>query len=79
MTDMENNMANKPTHKVFFVQGNGDDAKPFWRQIGAAWQHASGEGYSMKLDLVPADFSKGDLVILEASEKPEEEDAAAAA
>ena len=56
---------------VFFAQDIGQD-KPFWRQIGFAWAHQSGKGYSMKLDLIPADFGSGDLVVLEASEKPEE-------
>ena len=77
MNDMqENTMGKKPTHRVFFVQDinkDGDDEKkPFWRQIGAAWEHHSGKGLSMKLDLVPADFSLGDLVILEATEKPDD-------
>ncbi len=70
-------MGNKPTHKVFFVQeigtaGETADMKPFWRQIGVAWAHRSGNGYQMKLDLVPADFSTGDIVVLGASERPEE-------
>jgi hypothetical protein len=73
----EDQMGTKPTHKVFFVQeitkvGDANDNKPFWRQIGVAWEHKSGKGYSMKLDLVPADFSAGELVVLEATEKPEE-------
>ncbi len=70
-------MGNKPTHKVFFVQeiektDELNDAKPFWRQIGVAWAHQSGKGYQLKLDLVPADFSAGNIVVLEATEKPEE-------
>jgi len=69
-------MGNKPTHRVFFVQeistGENGKAKPLWRQIGVAWSHRSGKGYQMKLDLVPADFSAGDIVVLEATEKPEE-------
>ncbi len=75
-------MGSKPTHKVFFVQeistaGDAGEKKPFWRQIGVAWAHRSGNGYQMKLDLVPTDFSTGDIVVLEASEKPEEVEQAA--
>ena len=71
-----NEMGNKPTHHVFFVQEvirpeEGSETKPFWRQIGAAWAHKSGKGFSMKLDLLPADPSQGELVMLEAAEKPE--------
>jgi len=74
-------MGNKPTHKVFFVQEiNGaseGEQKPFWRQIGVAWGHQSGKGFNMKLDLLPADMSTGELVMLEATEKPEEQQEAA--
>lgn len=63
-------MANKPTHNMFFVQDIGAE-KPFWRQIGVAWAHQTGKGFQVKLDLLPADFSTGDLVMLEAEEKPE--------
>ena len=70
-------MGNKPTHRVFFVQdiNKADEAgekKPYWRQIGVAWQHRRSKGFSMKLDLIPADFGAGELVVLEATEKPED-------
>lgn len=29
--------------------------KGFWTRIGAAWDHKDGEGYTLQLDLVPAD------------------------
>ncbi len=72
----ESIMGNKPTHRVFFVQEtdkdvDGSDKKQFWPQIGAAWAHQSGKGHSIKLDLISADFSNGDLVILETTEKPD--------
>ncbi|MCP4123559.1 MAG: hypothetical protein GY751_17550 [Bacteroidetes bacterium] len=69
-------MGSKPTHKVFFVQNiNGEterEKKPFWRQIGVAWGHRSGRGFNMKLDLLPVNISEGELVMLEATEKPDE-------
>ena len=70
-------MGNKPTHKVFFVQdinstNEAGKTNPLWRQIGVAWSHRSGKGYQMKLDLIPADFSGGDIVVLEATEKPDD-------
>lgn len=71
-------MGKKPTHRVFFVQeidqpaGEGE-SKAFWRQIGVAWSHKSGQGFNLKLDLLPADMSAGELVILVATEKPEGE------
>lgn len=70
-------MGHKPTHKVFFAQDLSGSEKPFWRQIGVAWAHKSGRGYQIKLDLVPTDFSSGNIVVLEESEKPENLDQAA--
>ena len=69
-------MAQKPTHHVHFVQDIGAE-KPFWRKIGAAWAHQSGRGFNLKLDLVPADMSSGDIVVLEVSEQPDAEQEAA--
>lgn len=71
-------MGKKPTHRVFFVEeiDNSDgegESKPFWRQIGVAWSHNSGKGFKLKLNLLPADMSAGDLVMLEATETPEDE------
>ncbi len=43
--------ATRPTHHVFVVDGEGKDA--FWTRIGAAWQHADGQGFSMTLNAIP--------------------------
>lgn len=42
-----------PTHHVFVVDGEGD--KAFWTKIGAAWQHADGNGLNLTLSLLPLD------------------------
>lgn len=42
-----------PTHHVYVVEGKGDDA--FWTKIGAAWQHADGNGLNLTLNLLPLD------------------------
>jgi hypothetical protein len=48
---MSNNQSKHPTHKVYAVtKGN---KRSFWREIGAAWAHADGEGFSLKLDMLP--------------------------
>lgn len=39
-----------PSHTVYFVQDR--DGCP-WVTIGAAWSHGDGEGFSLKLDLLP--------------------------
>lgn len=45
--------ATRPTHHVFVVDGEGKAA--FWTRIGAAWQHADGQGFSMTLNAIPLD------------------------
>jgi hypothetical protein len=41
----------KPTHRAYAVTKRGE--KNFWREIGAAWAHQDGEGFSLKLDYLP--------------------------
>ncbi|MGP4804240.1 hypothetical protein ACSV5G_10760 [Agrobacterium cavarae] len=48
----------RPTHDVYVVDGEGD--KAFWIKIGAAWQHADGNGLNMTLHAAPLN---GRLVI----------------
>ena len=52
----EMNMTNpptksKPTYTLYAVEGK--DEKSHWTRIGAAWAHRDGQGFSIKLDLVP--------------------------
>ncbi len=48
-------MDNKPTHHLYNVvdQGGkiGEEKSGIWTRIGAAWPHADGKGYSIKLDI----------------------------
>ena len=72
-------MGKKPTHNVFFVEDisptdREGESKDFWRQIGVAWSHRCGKGFKLKFNLLPADMSAGDIVMLEATEKPEGEE-----
>ena len=51
---MSNDTTNTtPTHHVYVVDGKGDNA--FWTKIGAAWQHADGNGLNLTLSLLPLD------------------------
>lgn len=42
-----------PTHHVFVVEGK--DTNAFWTRIGAAWQHADGNGLNLTLSALPLD------------------------
>lgn len=65
-----------PTHEVFAVRrdGDGDDAKSFWTKIGAAWPHKDGDGFNLKLELLPLDGAE--LVIRKWKPKTETAEAA---
>jgi hypothetical protein len=54
-----------PTHRLYHVTGEGKDAR--WRDIGAAWQHKDGKGYSVSCPVIPL---TGRIVMREATEKP---------
>jgi len=41
----------KPTHRLYRVTGEGDDAH--WTPIGAAWPNKDGMGFSLTCDAVP--------------------------
>lgn len=43
---------NAPTHVLYVVTGDGD--KKRWTEIGAAWPHKSGGGFSLTLEALPA-------------------------
>lgn len=59
-------MSNQPSHKVFTVEGEGDDA--FWTRIGSAWPHKDGKGYNVTLSALPVN---GRIVL----RVPEQDDA----
>ncbi len=40
-----------PSHKVYAVTKGSK--RNFWREIGAAWAHEDGEGFNLKLDMLP--------------------------
>lgn len=41
----------KPTHRLYSVQGDGEDAN--WTPIGAAWLHRDGKGFNIHCDTIP--------------------------
>jgi hypothetical protein len=42
-----------PTHRAFVVTERKGLDKGNWREIGAAWAHDDGKGFSVKLDALP--------------------------
>jgi len=48
--------SNTPSHRVYAVAKNGKQS--YWREIGAVWSHADGEGFNLKLDYLPLNGSE---------------------
>jgi hypothetical protein len=48
---MKRTQKNRPTHGVYVVEGEGENA--YWTKVGAAWAHEDGEGYNITLSAVP--------------------------
>lgn len=51
-----------------------DREKASWTRIGAAWDHKDGEGFTLRLDLVPV--SSGRIILRAFDPKAEEEQSA---
>lgn len=61
---MSNENRNLPTHRVYAVtRRNPDDKKGRWDEIGAAWAHADGKGFKLKLSYLP--LNGGEIVVRE--------------
>lgn len=68
MTNQSTQTTNKPTHRLYRVDGEGKNA--FWTAIGAAWPNRDGEGFSVLCDAVPL---TGRIVMRRITERPSAE------
>jgi hypothetical protein len=53
MNNQEQLKPNRPTHHAYIVKERPADKKSRWIEVGAAWVHKDGKGFSLKLDAVP--------------------------
>ncbi len=56
----------KPTHRIYIVTGEGNEAK--WTPIAACWPNKDGKGFNIECTAVPL---QGRLVMREARAKDE--------
>jgi len=49
MTD--NTTTNRPSHRLFNVNGDGDNAR--WTDIGVAWTSKDNKGFTLVLNAIP--------------------------
>lgn len=73
---MENdrNGKNEPSYTAYHVRdGKTRESKSFWTKIGSAWAHEDGEGFNLRLEMMPFD---GKIVLrsLKTSKRIETED-----
>ena len=67
-------MTNTPTYRAYRVEdgGQGDDtSKGRWTEIGAAWPHKDGKGFSVTLQAWPLD---GRIVLREPKKRESAEE-----
>jgi hypothetical protein len=53
-------VSKRPTHRIFAVRKITDE-KSFWSECGGAWQHADGQGLSLRFTLMPV--GDADIVV----------------
>ncbi len=49
---MSNSSSNRPTHRAYFVTGEGDNRR--WLELGPVWSHKDGEGFTLMAHVMPA-------------------------
>lgn len=68
MSNQQTKQPKRPTHIIWQVIGEGDDA--FWNRVGAAWENRDGQGLSCRFDAYPI---AGRTVIRVNKEQPDNE------
>ncbi len=48
---MSDTNTNRPSHRLFTVNGDGDNAR--WTDIGVAWATRDGKGFTLNLNALP--------------------------
>lgn len=49
---MTNSTSNRPTHRAYFVSGEGENRR--WHELGPVWTHKDGDGFSLMPYVLPA-------------------------
>ncbi len=66
---------NQPTHDALWVEGDGKNK--VWHNLGAAWPHEDGDGYTIQLKTRPFRDDAWDGRIILRKRKPKEDKAKA--
>jgi hypothetical protein len=68
MTKTKTETKTLPAYRIYCVTKNGED-KATWQEIGAAWKHKDGKGYSLQFKALPV--IGGEVVLREPKPKKE--------
>lgn len=49
---MTTTASKRPTHRAYFVQGEGDNKT--WYELGPVWAHKDGDGFTIQASVLPA-------------------------
>jgi len=49
---MSKQQNNRPTHRAYYVSGEGDNRR--WHELGPVWPHKDGEGFTLLAHILPA-------------------------
>ena len=71
MTDTHTTTPNRPSHRLFHVTGEGEQAN--WTRIGAAWGHKDSKGFNIDLEYLPQ--KPGRIVLREQADQPADQGA----
>jgi hypothetical protein len=63
--------SNKPSHRIYAVTKRASIDKNDWTEVGAAWAHKDGKGFSLKLEYLP--LNGAELSLRVPSDKPKSE------
>lgn len=63
---------NQPTHRIFAVSKPEGADKAIWRELGAAWPHKNGGGFSLKLKSLPNAGEELAMRVVKARKAPAE-------
>ena len=62
-------MSTQPTHRIYQIEDRGENNKPFWREVGVAWQNQDGS-LNLKFAVTP-NFAEHTAQVRKYEAKPE--------
>ena len=65
---MANGNKKLPTHRAYTVTERKGSDKGSWKELGAAWPHDDGQGFTIKLEALPLN---GEIVLRIPTDQPD--------